>query len=464
MSEADALRARARSLWSAGRAEEAIAAARAAAARTPDPSALADLGVMLLEARQAEAAADALRKAIAKGLDAAGLWLLLGKAEAAAGRLPAAQRALDAALDRDPGQAGLHNERLQLVWMRTGDFDQAAARLRQQLARAPALELHRTLLAALAHTDQAGQAWTEAQAAMRLYPGSARLKLDAVRLATDAGRPDEALALAEPALAAAPGDPGALQAATVARLAAGHAEQAVASAEALRKAAPDDQLAIALLATAWRAAGDARYRELYAYEDLVRTWRIETPSGWPSQDAFLKALQERLKAAIPYRAHPLDQSTRNAVQTRGDLTGSTDPVIRAFFASVGKLISAHIEALGPGDDPVRRRRSGSWRFHGAWSVLQRAGGRHVDHVHPRGWLSSAFYVATPEQALGGEDRPGWIRFGKPGLATAQDMPAEHFVRPEAGMLVLFPSYMWHGTNPFATDEQRMTVAFDVVPA
>jgi hypothetical protein len=30
--------------------------------------------------------------------------------------------------------------------------------------------------------------------------------------------------------------------------------------------------------------------------------------------------------------------------------------------------------------------------------------------------------------------------------------------------VLFPSYMWHGTTPFTTDETRMTVAFDLVPA
>ena len=31
-------------------------------------------------------------------------------------------------------------------------------------------------------------------------------------------------------------------------------------------------------------------------------------------------------------------------------------------------------------------------------------------------------------------------------------------------LVLFPSYMWHGTVPFAGDEPRLTVAFDLVRA
>jgi hypothetical protein len=43
------------------------------------------------------------------------------------------------------------------------------------------------------------------------------------------------------------------------------------------------------------------------------------------------------------------------------------------------------------------------------------------------------------------------------------MAAEHFVKPKPGRLVLFPSYMWHGTVPFTTDEARMTIAFDAVP-
>jgi hypothetical protein len=41
--------------------------------------------------------------------------------------------------------------------------------------------------------------------------------------------------------------------------------------------------------------------------------------------------------------------------------------------------------------------------------------------------------------------------------------AQHFVKPEPGMLVLFPSYMWHGTVPFAGKQSRLTVAMDIVP-
>jgi hypothetical protein len=31
-------------------------------------------------------------------------------------------------------------------------------------------------------------------------------------------------------------------------------------------------------------------------------------------------------------------------------------------------------------------------------------------------------------------------------------------------VVLFPSYMWHGTVPFRGPEGRLTIAFDLIPA
>jgi hypothetical protein len=83
----------------------------------------------------------------------------------------------------------------------------------------------------------------------------------------------------------------------------------------------------------------------------------------------------------------------------------------------------------------------------------------VDHVHPQGWLSSAYYVELPDAA---GSREGWLKFGEPGVRI-DGCAAEHFVQPECGLLVLFPSYFWHGTVPFHAGA-RLTAAFDVIPA
>ena len=91
-------------------------------------------------------------------------------------------------------------------------------------------------------------------------------------------------------------------------------------------------------------------------------------------------------------------------------------------------------------------------------------GYQAQHMPPSGWLSGVYYVAVPKIAgEGGND--GWIEFGQPG-------PEYHFsaepdlrlVKPEPGMMVMFPSYMFHRTIPFQSDETRISIAFDVVPA
>jgi hypothetical protein len=97
-------------------------------------------------------------------------------------------------------------------------------------------------------------------------------------------------------------------------------------------------------------------------------------------------------------------------------------------------------------------------------VRLRPNGYHANHVHPRGWLSSAFYVALPDAVEDERTRAGWLKFGEPGPPTRPALPPEHFVKPEPGLLALFPSYLWHGTVPFGGDEPRLSIAFDVVPA
>jgi hypothetical protein len=84
-------------------------------------------------------------------------------------------------------------------------------------------------------------------------------------------------------------------------------------------------------------------------------------------------------------------------------------------------------------------------------------------VHHEGWLSSACYIALPDAVAHSPGREGWLKFGEPGVATQPRLGPEHFVQPECGRLVLFPSYMWHGTVPFGGDTPRLSVAFDLLP-
>jgi hypothetical protein len=84
-------------------------------------------------------------------------------------------------------------------------------------------------------------------------------------------------------------------------------------------------------------------------------------------------------------------------------------------------------------------------------------------MHPKGWMSSALYVALPDEVRAAQDQSGHIQFGVPLLHKDLALPPRRVLKPEVGILVLFPSYMWHGTIPFHSQQPRLTVAFDLLP-
>ena len=77
-------------------------------------------------------------------------------------------------------------------------------------------------------------------------------------------------------------------------------------------------------------------------------------------------------------------------------------------------------------------------------------------------MSSACYISLPPEMR--DEDAGALAFGIPDAELGLDLPPRRIVRPKAGQLVLFPSYMWHGTIPFESSEPRLTVAFDALPA
>ena len=108
------------------------------------------------------------------------------------------------------------------------------------------------------------------------------------------------------------------------------------------------------------------------------------------------------------------------------------------------------------------RLTGRVRLLGGWSVRLRGQGFHVNHVHPRGWLSSAFYVSLPPE-VGVDGDAGKLTFGVPDQKLGLDLAPRRIITPVAGRLALFPSYAWHGTVPFQSETPRLTAAFDALP-
>jgi uncharacterized protein (TIGR02466 family) len=116
-----------------------------------------------------------------------------------------------------------------------------------------------------------------------------------------------------------------------------------------------------------------------------------------------------------------------------------------------------------GEHPMFSRKTGDFDFAASWSVRLHRYGYHTMHIHPLGWISSAYYVQVPAEVAGSDQAGGGLKFGEPDIDLGEAGTARRRIQPAVGRLVLFPSYMWHGTVPFESDGPRTTVAFDVVP-
>jgi tetratricopeptide (TPR) repeat protein len=238
------------------------------------------------------------------------------------------------------------------------------------------------------------------------------------------------------------------------------------ASEALRRY-PDDQEAWANLGTAWRLLGDRREAWLCDYERLVGVVPVEPPPGHADVDTFLAALRAVLEPLHQAGREPLRQSLRGGSQTSGRLFGRGDPAIAAAQQALQDAAQRWLATL-PEDasHPFLRRNTRAIRFSGSWSVRLWSSGRHVNHIHPEGWMSSAFYVALPPSI--GADRgdggnAGYLQFGQPPAELGVELPPRRTVRPVPGQLALFPSYFWHGTVPFEDTHPRLTIAFDMLP-
>lgn len=385
-----------------GRSGEALAMLRRAVAlRDGFAAAHNNIGMVLAALGRHEAAAASYRQAVAADPDLAAAWTNLGGALQVLGDGEAAVRAFRAGVAAGPRSAEAHNN-LAMALRDQGEAAGAEAGLRQ---------------------------------ALELSPGYALARFNLCSLLLEQGRPGEVGALC--------GDD--------------HVRGPLAGG------------LLACRAVAARETGDAATAgRIMDLDTLVRDTRLPPPTGYADIAAFNRVLAGYAASHPSLVYEPSYQSTRHGSVTRDLLIGEPGPVallrqlVEAAVADYDADLRRMFQAAS---HPVTAARPADLTY-AAWAVVMERQGHQAPHIHPDGWLSAVYYVALPAVLGRGDgDHQGWIEFGRPPEAyrTGKDYPVR-LVRPEAGMLLLFPSYVFHRTLPYDSDERRISIAFDVRPS
>lgn len=486
-------------LREAGRLQEAEKECRSLITLQPDHVGVRiALGGLLIDLQQPVAAEAELSEALTYTSPAAAkaaIYTLLGLAQRRQRRDAEALQNYDLAYDFNPGQPELEMHRGEAL-QNLKRYEDATAAYRRALDREPRNPgIHRCyndllyrlggmddylksydrvprtadLLLGKGHFLNYERRFAEAyeaflEALMR-EPGHAGAVLGAVESLRGLERYDDAAAALDALIQQrGGGEPQLLSRAAEVALLRRQPDKAAMLCEQGLRIAPYDQSCLVGLSLAWRIMGDERDEALSRYDRYIRAFDLKAPDGFSSMADFNAELSSYLDRLHPGTREYPNQSLRGGTQTPDHIFDAGHDLIDRLERRISEAVQDYIAGLeGDATHPFVSRRSRAFQYRGSWSSRLGAEGFHVNHIHPQGWISSCYYVSVPNVTKDTRHRQGWIKFGEPGLDVDLANPIRLVIQPVPGRLVLFPSFMWHGTVPVKDEGIRTTVAFDVVP-
>ncbi len=453
-------------LRQSGRVNDAIAAYRKALAVAPESADVQyNLGVVLSAVGQFDDAAEAFRHAIDLKPDFAQAHANLGNALQKAGRAEDAIAAYHQAVSVKPDHAGALTN-LGSTLNKLGRHEEAAEALRRALAAEPGLgPALGHLAAALLPLERHDETEAAARRALALEPGNIEALTSLGGALKALGRGEELFEACRQSIAAQPDCSNAYMAMAEEHLAQGDPRAALAVCADCLAQNRADAWALSLKTTLLNELGEAdALRDLADYDGMILRKRWAAAPGHASLEAFNASLARHITAHPSLIYEPDSQATRGGRHT-GDLlvepkgpVGALEQMICTAVDDYAREVSSGPGHRLPADPPAR------WRLK-VWAVVLGQQGHQIPHIHPAAWLSGVYYAKVPEiVGTSAAAQAGWIEFGRPLLRhRVRAAPRVKAVQPEAGLMLLFPSHFLHRTLPFASDETRISVAFDVIP-
>lgn len=246
----------------------------------------------------------------------------------------------------------------------------------------------------------------------------------------------------------------------------GAAEQVLALAGRIEAAGAAHSQLLGTTTMALTQHGDpAAARALAGLDQFLFTASPPAPDGWPDLPSFHAALARELFDSPGLRHGRHGTASVESLRVDEPATAAT-PAFRALQQLIVDRVAQTAAALPADGHPWLRLRPASAHLR-IWSVITGAEGRERWHMHPQGWATGGYYVEVPKTVQRGNSPAGCLEFGLPdhriGQAAAETF-GTRLVRPQPGLLTLFPSHAYHRTHPHGSPERRICIAFDLIPA
>ena len=450
----------------AGRLEEAEAMYRRVLEAHPDNAdALHLLGVAARQAGRHDMAVDLIQQAIARNGRNPSFHANLGTALEVSGRREDAMAAYRRAIAIRPDYPEAYFKLGAALRAADKPNDAVQAFRRAIKIKPDYAEAYNELGALLRAGRKTDMAIEALRRAIKIKPDYADAHYNLGLALQRSGRLDEAIQALQRAVELKPDVDSAMFRLTTALLDRNDPAKMVEVCDACLKADPGNRRMLSSKIVALNEAGDrdgARF--LLDFDRFIRPTRIEVPAGFDGVADFNKALAHQVCAHPTLEFERAGHATRFGGHT-GDLLLDPQGPVAALKELMEGGVEDYMRAM-PEDKshPFPASRPDRWKLT-AWAVVMDTRGHQAPHIHSAAWLSGVYYVQLPNIGnLPEQGQAGWIEFGRPQAEfRCKVEPEVKLFQPEEGLMFLFPSYFYHGTVAIETEEQRISIAFDVIP-
>jgi len=156
--------------------------------------------------------------------------------------------------------------------------------------------------------------------------------------------------------------------------------------------------------------------------------------------------------------HKSQGSLTDVIQTTGNVFSQGGPAIDEIQKILRLEIEKYRTHFKDSNEDFLKNWPSKYDLNG-WLIKMKSGGSLSAHMHENGWVSGSVYINVPPKS----------KTDSGNLIVCMDDNENNLgenkksINVVTGSLCLFPSSLYHYTIPFESNEERIVLAFDVIP-
>lgn len=197
----------------------------------------------------------------------------------------------------------------------------------------------------------------------------------------------------------------------------------------------------------------------FCSDPLAYVFHTDLNTQCDFERVFIKTAHSILQD--PTVSHKDQVHLSSGVQTAGNFFALEQVTTTEIEKIIYQEIERYLESFKNSNEGLIKHWPASYEISG-WLVSMESGGSLTAHMHDTGWITGSIYINVPPKA---EKNSGnlVLRVSDQAPLAGEESSQEKIVDVQTGSLCFFPSSLLHHTIPFKQDENRIVLAFDVIP-